>query len=324
MRLEQKEKAVLSAIQMHGNRSVAEIASLTGLRNTTVRYQLDALRRREVLSDPQPFIDVYRLGYIECVIYFSLSADNQQEKGLLLQTLAETRSVSWVCEHGGEYQYSVGICARHLSEVIVLLNQVSEQHEINFFEKSISVRLSVIYMGRKFLLDGPPEYEPFIARDTGATIEFDEKDREVLSLLAQENGSSMSKLAKLADVPLSTFERRKRRLEDKKVILGYFARIDSTQLGMHKYKLLITAKGINPKLRQSLCEYARTARYIGLFSECVGSWDYECFIEVPSPRGVSEVVEQLYDTFGSALSSIKVLTIFGYTKYRMYPFFDNE
>ena len=91
MRLEQKEKAVLSAIQMHGNRSVAEIASLTGLRNTTVRYQLDALRRREVLSDPQPFIDVYRLGYIECVIYFSLSADNQQEKGLLLQTLAGSR-----------------------------------------------------------------------------------------------------------------------------------------------------------------------------------------------------------------------------------------
>lgn len=323
MKLSEKEKSVLAAVQMNGLRSVADVAELTKLRPSTVRYQIDSLRRREILADPQPFINVYRLGYIECVIYFSLSAENQHKKGELLQTIADTPAVSWVCEHGGEFQYSVGICARHLSEVIVLLNQVSEEHEMNFFEKSISVRLSVIYMGRKFLLNAPPEYRPFIARDTGDTVEFDETDKEVLSLLAQDNGSSMSQLAKAANIPVSTFERRKRRLEEKDVIVGYFARIDAAQLGMHKYKLLISAKGINPQLRQDLCEFARTARYIGLFSECIGSWDYECFIEVPSPRGVSEVVEQLYDTFGSALSSIKVLTIFGYSKYRMYPFFNN-
>jgi len=257
------------------------------------------------------------------VLYFTLSSETQATKEVHIQSLAASQSVSWVSEHGGEYEYAMGICARSLDDVMDLLNLISTQHGNIFFDKSFSIRRFIALFGRQYLGNDAPIPEPFTAGGHRNTFNADETDTKILSLMVHSGDASSRQLAQQADIPLTTFERRKKRLEKAGVIPGYVAGIYSAKFGMHKFRLLLCAKGINPLLREELFQYAKRTRSVTLFVECIGNWDFEMFVEIPEPRTITRITRELYAKFSSELTSIKVLSVFGYTKFRMYPFYDN-
>ncbi|MCB0360880.1 MAG: Lrp/AsnC family transcriptional regulator [Bdellovibrionales bacterium] len=324
--LDDKDAKILSLLDMQADRSVAEVARAVGASVGSVRYRLQNLRSQGVIGDWVVFIDVYKLGFVEYVMYFSLASENQKQKDVLLSTLNELPAVSWVSEHGGEYHYAVSFCVRDVHELHEILLGISRQFGNIFFRKSVCARLSCSYFGRKYLNNGVAPRSPIVIGKSVSVVEpltIDAMDQRILGAIARDAYRSTSELARRLAVPVSTLERRLASLQERGIIAGYVLGINGSRFGMSRYRLLISTRGISADFHDRLFELAKRAPYINLFWECLGAWDYELFVEVPTPEGVTEVMQQLYDTVGSEIQSIQLLPIFGYTKFRMYPFYEN-
>lgn len=317
--LTEAQRRLLGVLELRGGSSLRAVSREAGLAEHTVRYQVRHLQQRGLLERPRPFVDMPLLGFNVFGIYFSLAPEDQVRKEELLRRLVASPWVLWVIEIGGDYQYGVGLCARETIEVVRFFNRISTRVGNIFFEKSFSMRLSYADLGRGYLganlNRGPPlRYQAGVDR-----VVVENRDLQLLSELSSGKHSSSLSASRALKMPNTTFERRRKRLEQERAILGYVYRVQAVELGMQLFKILIYVKGINPKLSNELFQFASKQPEVVYFVECVGEWDYEIGVEVVRASDVTHVTENLCAQFSGQLKTTKALPVFRYLKWRSFP-----
>ena len=153
----------------------------------------------------------------------------------------------------------------------------------------------------------------------GAEVLHD-TDLQVLELLGEPGGWQLSQLAAKAKMPILTFEYRIWRLQNEGILKGWVYAIDSAAFNMLDYRLLVTMKQIDEATRQAVFQFCTKHLNASTMGRCVGSWDYEIGIEVESHEKVIEIVQSIYQSFGTTVRSIKPVPIFHCVKSSMFPF----
>ena len=323
IRLSEKEREILAVVQTDAELSVQEIVDRTGFAAHSVRYHIGNLQTRGIIGQPLPFINVYRLGYTEYVLYMSLSAEGQAKREELLDALSQTAAVSWVLQVGGQYQYVVSICASHVQHVAKLLNKLCQHYGNVFAEKEMSLRLAFTYYGRRYLSDAETAPTRLHVGGADELVEVDDVDRKILSAMAHGEYKSVSHLSRLTGVPNTTLERRKRRLEEQRVVDGYTYQLRASDIGVQQFKLLIRVKGVNPDLTRALYDFCEETLGVVFFVECIGTWDYEFGIEVEEAATASDLSQSLHTKFQQEVLGIHMVPVISYLKRHSYPFYEN-
>lgn len=319
MRLSEKEKEILSAAQLQADATTGTIGKLTSSRNHTVRYTLQKALDAGLICR-RAFFNLFLLGFTQYEVYFSLSTNRKNLRSSLLQALTEADNVSWVGEFSGEYHYGFNICVRSVAEVAEFLDRLATKLDLSFLEKAFASRLSLTFFGNKYLSKKPSQAPELCYRATNKYVEIDEIDHLVLKTMMDHNSGSRRELARATALPYSTLEYRLKKLEQSKVICGYYLHIKEDLLGVLSFLCLVSVKGFNQTAKKKFFTFCRNHPAITVFIESLGSWDYELAVEVENPRQMLALTQDLQDNFGSQLQSIKVLPSFSYPKVREYPF----
>lgn len=310
MRITDKDRAVLSAIQFRANATVAEIRKSCGLREHTVNYHLSRLKEAGI-ARPVALIDVYRLGFCEYEVYFSLAAEEKKAADRLLKHLSESPRVAWLAELGGGFQHAMTICAQTPREASDFLEGLAKRFGNIFFEKSIASIVSFSLFRKKYLgSSGKPPLEALTLGETPERVDIDETDRRIISTLFRSSYPSHRAMAQASGIARSTIEYRLKKLEEKGVILGYVYFINAAKIGMQAYKVLVYIKGLKEGVNASLYSFAMRHPNVVNFTRCLGSWDYEFTVEVQDPREMITFSRLLHDEFGGQLNSAQILPVF--------------
>jgi DNA-binding Lrp family transcriptional regulator len=317
MQLSEKERKVLSSIELNADKSIDLIKKETGYREHTIRYTLHRLLSKGVIK-PFTVINRTALGFVEYNIFFSTGSLSQKDRNDFLRALMKEDSVTFVAAMGADFPFGIGVVSKDPFEVRELLNKLSKTFHGMFFEKSVSTQFSVTIYPRGYLTGKQSKTAPFKI-DKAKTIEIDDLDDKILSAVAHIPFRSNRELAQKLGLPLSTLEFRLKRLKEKNVILGSLYAVDPSKIGMHIFKLIVYARGIDPELNLQLHKFCLSNPYCTLLFECFGSWDYEINVEVESPEIVVGIVQELYDTCGQRINTIKVLSKFRNLKDVSYP-----
>lgn len=323
MRLSPRDRSVLLHAQMQAEQPVSALRRSCPFQEHSIRYALQQARRNELIQ-PRCFIDLCRLGYSQFEVFFSLSATSRETGGQFIDALLHSQQVSFLGELGGDYQYGVNICAKNLREVSDFFDSLSEQYGEIFLEKAMAARMALFFFGNKYLADQKREVEQLHYRVRGDRVEIDQVDQSILYALANSSFPSRRQLAKQLSMPLSTLEYRIKRLEERKVIVGYYYHVDPSMLGMQSYMLLVCVKGINRRLKESFFEFCKSHPNIVILIHCLGNWDFEVVIDVANSHDIIAVTQQLREELGIALHFIKVLPFFNYLKVAEYPFLPEQ
>jgi DNA-binding Lrp family transcriptional regulator len=304
-----KELLTLAAVEMNAGKDIGALAKLTGLRPSALRYHLQRLKESGVIINKRAYINVFLLGYTNYVIYCTLGSSTREKREAVVAQLQQYRRVGWIAELGGEYQFAFSVSVKAIGELASFLDEVAIALKSPFFQKAVSVRLSYQMYPRSYLASKDLRIKPFVVAP-GAPVETDQLDQKVLSAVSLTDFESRAALAKKAGIPLSTFERRLSRLEEIGVIVGYFCRLDLSRLGIQQYRLLISVRGMQPKLRKELIAFAAAHPRIRKFIECTGSWDCEMELNVADSSEASAVSASLYERFGYEVNSVSVIPLF--------------
>ena len=324
MRLTAKQQNVLGALEHHAELPISDIARGLRMRSHNVRYQLESLKVKGLVVAKTPFIDIYRLGYTDFTVFFTVSTDSKATRTKLLEYFLNNENVSWVAHLGGEYQYGVSVLARHVVKVHELLLEAAHKFGNIFAEKGISIRISFHAFGRKYLNQSTKLARKTLTFEVRSTVECDATDRRILAHIANEPFESLRALARDLDLAFATLNSRIKRLEKAGVIPGYIYRLRLSDLGALTYRILIYGRGIDQELSKKLYDYAKKHPHILHFIECVGAWDFELGLEIYSSEQLNEVLGQLYDNFGGSIGAVKTLQIFKHLKYSGYPFSETK
>jgi DNA-binding Lrp family transcriptional regulator len=327
MGLSEREMRLLACIHHRANEPMKVWEKITGMREHAMRYAIGGLEERGVIVGTTPFIDMYMLGLVDYTVYFSVSTAKKELRDRLIGGLKRSRLVSWLCELGGDYQYGVTICAAHVSEAARLMNALSSQYGNIISDKLVLIRLSFTAFGCKYLWPGGAPIPVLKYGSLEEKVErtaVDEIDRHILGAAANLPHRSMRELARLVKIPLSTVERRIRRLEQTQVIRGYIYRLNPAKFGMQRFKLLLFSRGINPRLAARLFKFCWKHPQVLNFSEFLGPWDYELTIEVGNTSEVAALVRTISDSFPDEITGIKSMAVFESMKFTGYPDFRGQ
>jgi len=185
-------------------------------------------------------------------------------------------------------------------------------------ELSIQTRLSC-YPTRHFSTDSTPA-TPLEWAKTSRHVQIDELDNEILNALTCNPGLMKRDIARSLGIPHSTLDYRVKRLEKNEAIKGFGYEVNHEKLGLQGYRLLLTSKGPDQKLRRGLADYCATTREAGLMIECIGSFDYTILVRVWNAREAFAMGQDIQNRFGSRLSAVRLIPMFKVLGGHPYPY----
>ncbi len=105
-------------------------------------------------------------------------------------------------------------------------------------------------------------------------MEFDEKDKKILSKLQLNARQSVSSIARKTHLPRDVVKYRIKKLEENKVIRFYHAFLDSSKLGNPMYTfVLFTLSNFDVEKEKEFINFLKTHKKIVTVVKISGNWD---------------------------------------------------
>jgi DNA-binding Lrp family transcriptional regulator len=315
-----KERRLISVVQHRANASLGEISRLAGCSERIARYTLDGLKDRGILSR-QVYLDVYRLGLSYSTLFFSLMPDSKKETRRLVQYLRQSPRVSYFVALGGDFDFCIDVCVRETLELLEFMQGLSNEFGALFNTKSHSSMLSLT----DYPLDlggGGRRGQGFLGCGLGdkKRISIDQIDHQLLSFLSHSPDINIRSLTSSLGIAKSTLEYRISRLEKQGVICGYRYFLDSSKFGLQSFVHCVYLRGVSKRLRNLLIEFCELNPSISYHLECAGDWDFEFGTSVYTAHEVIDILDDLQERFGVAISKVRTIPFFLYHKVCKYPF----
>lgn len=307
---------LLHAIEFKPQLPLEDALVSTGTKIRSARYHLKALIEQNIIRGHVAYIDTNKLGLTSYGIYFSLIDASKTSQDALLKELCQISGVSWIASLGGHYQYVVNIRARHISEVVLILDQISSKFPSFEISNSIAIRSKMFLFSRS---NGSRRRVPEICIDgTPASLNLSETDERVLEGLSKVNHLSFRQRALKVGVAEATFLRRKRKLEELGVIKGYLYDVNTSLIGKQAFRILVGLKRPVTKHHDTLYDFVRRTPQARKLVECVGAWAAEIEIEVDDLKEAFTLRNQLRELLGSEVDSLNMVPLFEHIYYRSF------
>ena len=303
--LDVNARKIILALEMQADRPLTEVAKITGLKEYTVRDKLKRLIEKKILFY-YPFINVYPLGLLSFSIYIGISPTLALQQSRIIAWLQAHPAVSWLSELGGKYNYVINIVGEKQSVVSQFLEEVSEQFGAICSSRSIVAQQSLYIFRTKYfgLNQNFSDLEYLAWTETEKCVEVDATDEQILASLLDPKYSSQRDIARALGLAPTTFFRRVARLQQAGVIVGSVYFLNTLELGLHQFKLLVSFKALTMGLDKEFFEYCKKHPNITVLLRSIGAWDYEVSIEVPNGSVSLSIVEQINKNFVDKINFI--------------------
>jgi len=104
-------------------------------------------------------------------------------------------------------------------------------------------------------------------------VKLDAKDKKILSELDMNARESMSQIAKKVRLSKETVNYRMKQLEKKGIIEGYYAVIDTMNLGYAFHRIMLRFQNVDSKKEQEIIDYAKKLPNLAWLASLEGNWD---------------------------------------------------
>lgn len=320
MRLSDKERAALAAVEFDPDASLSKLQKAARMPTTVLRYHVNNLLKRGVLRY-YPFINTSALGYLHYSIYFSPTAEGRRSQDALLEHLRNAPEVSWLAGLGGTYQFCCTLMVKRPNEVTNFLTTIAEKFGPIIQKKVFSTQTSLSVFPTKYA--HPRKLPPRAIRwaeDGGVEVEIDHIDKQILATLIAGGYTSRREVARTLGLPSSTVDDRVAKLLKRGVIVQFLYLVNPTLFHTLSFKLLLSTYGNNAKLHEALFRFCAEHRNITSFITCLGPWDFEIGVEVSHASDLQHLSSTLFEQFGEHLQSVEELALFEELKVACFPF----
>ena len=138
---------------------------------------------------------------------------------------------------------------------------------------------------------------------------IDVKDRKILYHLDLDSRQSFRSLGKKVGLSKDAVTKRVKKLQEKKIIKGYYAIIDHAKLGYNYYRFYFSLQNVTPDLKKEIISYFVNNKHTDTVFSLEGSYDLMVFIVVKSFPDAHSFWQKTLKLYGKYFSK-KVFTAY--------------
>lgn len=128
IKLDAKDKKILSELQKNARQSIAEIAKKTRLPRDVVVYRIKKLEQTGVIKSHHTMLNHQKLGYpLYVYVLFSCYNTKPEEEIKFINYLKNHKKIIYVAKNSGKYDFSIGVCAYDYKEFDDIIREIRQK-----------------------------------------------------------------------------------------------------------------------------------------------------------------------------------------------------
>lgn len=298
--LDAKDRAILYNLDLDARQSNSSIARKTKLSKEVVNYRIKNLTDKGIVNKYCTIIDSSKLGYMVYRVFIKFQNVNVDREREIIDYLRNQKSVGWVVLLEEMYDLAILVWARNIFEFKETYDTVMAKYGEFFQENFVTVVTHIHHFVNNHLFSTSDLTERVIGGKF-VRVSLDESDMKILSCLAGDARMPLLDLARKVGVSPNTVKQRINKMKDRKVIVGFKAKINSGKLGYLHYKIFLQLAEVSPDVKLRLREFLKLNQNVIYITEAIGRADFEFEIQVRTSSELRKHLKSFREYFGDSI-----------------------
>ncbi len=292
--IDKTDKQILHELDGNCRQSVKQIAKKLRKKRDTIAYRIRQLEKQETIQEYFTVIDYARIGYTLCRLYIRFQNTSIEKEEEIIAYLKDCKEIFTLYTAEGNWDLAIGFLVRSLDEYNDVVKNIQKKYNQWIRKYESAVFLEYVHFFKSYLVERQEGREISTGKQQKQE-RIDEKDIELLRLIAKNARMPLLDIAKKVKMTPMAVRYRIKQLEKKKIILGYRTLINTTQLGYAYYKIDFSIEDMS-KL-QKLRAFARQHPNIIFEDRTIGGSDFEVDAELEGYDALYSLIEEIKKQF---------------------------
>lgn len=318
IKLDLKDKKILTLLDENARLSNSQIAKRVKLSKPAVEYRLKRFEKNKVIFAYYTVIDFTKLGYSQYKIYFKFQNTSLKDEQRIIDFWNKDKNSVWIAQIRGRWDLAASIIARSNFEFGKILNQFMNKFSRFILEKDVLLtEYSPIY-AREYLTETKPK--EFVYGIPSELYKLDETDKKILKILSINARINIIDLAEKTKLSRDIVGYRIKKLTKNKIITQYRAYPNLQNLDINHYKIIFRTKNFNEESENKIKHYVSHHKKATQFLKLIGSWDLEIEFETENEDELYKILSDFRKKFSYIIRDFDILRITETYKYNYFPF----
>jgi DNA-binding Lrp family transcriptional regulator len=302
LKLDKIDKRILYELDKNARIPDTRLAKLIGRSKESVRYRIKRLEEQHVITGFSIWIDLAKIGYASAKIYLNL-ANNPDRKREFLDYVKKDNRLFWLGVAEGAWNIGLTYFVRTNNEFFELKNDLFSKFKDLILESHTGVLVSVNIDNKKFFYKEETQWEKLF--EELSNYELEDIEKKILRRLYNNSRINVVDIAEDIDSTVDIVRNRIKKLEERKIIFKYLAKIDFNKLGYEFYKTFLYFKNLNREDEKRLMSYCKINPHILHVVKQISPWDIELEIMCESYHEYNEIISRLTREFSEIINKVE-------------------
>ncbi len=294
---------ILHELDRNSRQSVKTIAKNLRKNRDLVAYRIKQMERKGVIGGYYSVIDFSKMGYHLIRIYIRLQNASPEREKEMIRYLKRASFTFWVAKTEGEWDIVIGCMSRNMQVFDREWEDFEMAYRKNIHEKHIAVFSAFIHFTKDYLSGRDNYRRKPIVTGTGKESKLDQVDLKILKEISSNARISLRELADKMGMTSMAARYRIKRLEQRKIILGYRPMINNEKIGIRYYKLDMELDDVH--IKGKLRDFVSAIPNVIYEDRTIGGSDFEFDLETFDHEGFMEILNKIRSMFPGKIRTYK-------------------
>ncbi len=233
--LDNLDKKLLYELNWNARASHSALAKKFRTSKQVIGYRIKKLEEVGILKSYHAVIDWRKLGYNAIRVYIKWENITLEKEKEVYELIRKDPLFMWVIRFEGDIDIAFYVWVKDMTEFSQKWFDFISKYKKYILRYEIYESVEMIHYPMKFLKEDFKPEEIIIGREK--KVEYDETDYTILKLLTENAQTTLVDIATHLKMSAPSVLYRVKELERKKIILGYYALVDTDKLGLEFYKV---------------------------------------------------------------------------------------
>ena len=308
IKLDKVDRKIILQLDTNARITFNEIGNKLGIGKNNVQYKVKRLLVEGVIKKFVTQLSLGSLGLFLGKIYLQLAGLDKETEKQLYDYLVSDKRIAWIAQSEGRWDLMIGMYVENIKQFNQIKKDFFKKYEKFIPSYDIIFLVEGYTSQRTYLLDkkSPSKIvEKFIGEKK---YELDNKDKKILSLIANDARFNYLDIAKKVNLNIKTVMKRIKELENDGVIRGYVTFLDPKKINYNFFKLCIYLH--NHESRYNLfLKYCIELPNVIHVIESLGPWDVELEIETENLETFYNLTHEIRNKFPDIIKKTESVII---------------
>ena len=301
LHIDSKDKEILYFLDINARQSFKSLGKKAKINKNTLQYRISRMEKGGVIKRYYALIDAAKLGYLVFRVFLRLKNITIEREEEIIKYLILHPGVGWVVSVEGNWDINFMIWAESHFEFEAFWREFSFLFSRYIHKKWISLFVRLHFYSKAYLAGlKKDEEKPLVLYEKPKRrITWDEKDKMILNMLAEDGRVSTVEIARKIGISPNAVKSRIKRMERDGIIKAYKPMIDLEKIGYRYYKLHASLKNAGSAEWSHIRRFCHRHPNILDLNELINGADFEIDVQVKDDielrRFISEIRAHLKD-----------------------------